>query len=505
MQIAEQDRLTHALALALLEGLQGGVSQYLRKPSRCAVIYFNTNAVGKEATKNLDNFFVCDPEKILSQHADVIEEFISNESSSAKNGSEFASSSRPGPNIAGLYSRAIQDFNTFFQLWFVEIPVEIFSETPLLGWLGLASAFLDYEPKSASQAVNYGHASAKTLAFGVKQALASGLWQITGSLDGRVYDDLTTILEAINNIAQTAEEGQLPCGQILFSTNNTNLALEKTDFLPKAALSKYKHVSKLLAAVAYSANSCLVSNTEEVFAIARYQSLPPGCLLAKFGRSESELWFDGHKLCTFRNGLFYGTDPPSVSNLLMQAKLYAKLPAEFKQLLSTSLQQIVQHAQSLRHGCTIVLDFADCPGRWISGHELLESLRLTEDKGLSPETWQLILNASFIDGAIHLQLQAPALVIRGFGCILAGDAMDDEDRSRGARHTSARRFTHSYRKAIVIVVSEDGPVSAFEFGNPITQALPELDEMAGELVSVAQSGQQGDNIDTLRRWLDRFL
>lgn len=502
----EQLRLTYALALALLEGLKGGISQYLRRPTRCAVIYFNTYAEGNDATKNLTNFFVCDPDKILAQHAYEIKQFLEDEWSTSQDKPEIdASPSAPGPNINGLYARAIHDRNTFFQMWFVEIPLHLFSESPLEGWLGLSSAFLDYEPKSASQAVNYGHASAKTIAFGVKQAVASGLWQMSGSKDGRVYDDLTTILEAVNNIAQTAEEGTLPCGQILFTTANSNCELKKSNFTPRAPLSKYKHVSKLLAAVANSTNSCLVSNTKEVFAISRFQSLPRRCLFAKFGRSEGELWFDGQKICTFANGQFYGTDPPSVSDLLSQARLYASLPGEFKRLLSLSLQQIVQHAQSLHHGCSIVLDFGDCPKRWISGHELLESLSLTDDQALAHETWQLLLNTSFIDGAIHIQLRPPAIIVRGFGCILAGDALEDEDRARGARHTSARRFSHSYREAIVIVVSEDGPVSVFEHGNQITPALPELDEMAGGLVTEAQTDVQEDRIETLSHWFEKLL
>jgi DNA integrity scanning protein DisA with diadenylate cyclase activity len=34
----------------------------------------------------------------------------------------------------------------------------------------------------------------------------------------------------------------------------------------------------------------------------------------------------------------------------------------------------------------------------------------------------------------------------------------------GTRHTSARRFSHDHPTAVVVVVSEDGPVTVFEHG-----------------------------------------
>jgi DNA integrity scanning protein DisA with diadenylate cyclase activity len=50
----------------------------------------------------------------------------------------------------------------------------------------------------------------------------------------------------------------------------------------------------------------------------------------------------------------------------------------------------------------------------------------------------------------------------------AGSAIDHE---RGMRHRSAARYTFDQPGALAVVVSEDGPVSVFLHGRPLSECI----------------------------------
>ena len=60
------------------------------------------------------------------------------------------------------------------------------------------------------------------------------------------------------------------------------------------------------------------------------------------------------------------------------------------------------------------------------------------------------------------------MYLHGFACLLDGRSVEGEDRARGARFNSALRFTAEHENLLVIVVSEDRPVSIIKDGVEIT-------------------------------------
>jgi DNA integrity scanning protein DisA with diadenylate cyclase activity len=73
---------------------------------------------------------------------------------------------------------------------------------------------------------------------------------------------------------------------------------------------------------------------------------------------------------------------------------------------------------------------------------------------------------SQIDGAALFDEQGELLEL-GVRLVPSPGAEADIEAVRGTRHTSARRYSHDDPDAVVIVVSEDGPVTVFRGGDII--------------------------------------
>ena len=82
-----------------------------------------------------------------------------------------------------------------------------------------------------------------------------------------------------------------------------------------------------------------------------------------------------------------------------------------------------------------------------------------------PSNLELAEALAKVDGAIHIGRD---LQLHAFSCLLDGQAIAGEDRSRGARYNSALRFTAAHRNILVVVVSSDRPVSVFQEGVEIS-------------------------------------
>jgi hypothetical protein len=329
---------------------------------------------------------------------------------------------------------------------------------------------MDFDPQTVDQSLNYGVAATVTVSMLALDAVGTGLALRSGVVNPKDYQRFRDIVSVLANVSQSVEEDALPTGQIIFSDSEYG-SLRRLDFKPTAPLNRHKHVGKLLASVANSQSHCLLSNLTEIFALAQYDQaqLPEGSLLAKFARGEGELVAaDGSRLCTFFGGEFYGADPPSFGDVLESCEQFSKLGTVLRSAITERIKEIVRHAQFNHHGCSVVLDFDECPSRLLAGHQLFVPLVL-DVNGPIDENWQMMINSSAIDGALYLQITNSSILVRGFGCILAGDATEAEDRSRGSRHNSAIRFTGSYDKSVVIVVSEDGPVSVFANGSRLQE------------------------------------
>lgn len=485
----EPEKKKYLTAVGLIAGLNEGLSRYLRRTCRTAVIFANQSLKWEE-------FIVCDPSKLLNGHQQPIKEFFEQPDSVKKVLEEILFGyPRTGPNLPGLFTCVIQDTNTGFQLWFVELPSTAYSTAPLEGWFLRASSFMDFDPPTINQSLHYGVAATMLVSTLASDAIATGLALKSEPKNPNDYQRFSDIVSVLSNVSQTVEEGSLPIGNIIFSDGNDS-SIRRIDFKPVAPLTRHKHVGKLLASVANSQNHALLANLSEVTALAHYDQLPAGSFLAKFARGEGELIAaDKSKICSFYGGEFYGADPPSFEDVLDESALFRALGKDLRSALTKRILDIVHHAQVSHHGCSIVLDFEECPPQLIAGHLLSEPLSLDIDQSTDRDYWQMMINSSAIDGALYLQITRSAVLMRGFGCILAGDATEAEDRSRGSRHNSAIRFTGSYKKALVIVVSEDGPVSVFAEGARLqAKSLP--DSEAEE-----ESAEQKSKILTVADWL----
>lgn len=455
----EPEKKKYLTALGLIAGLNEGLSRYLRRMSRTAVIFANQSLKWEE-------FIVCDPSRLLNEHYQTIKEFFEQPGSVKKVLEEILFGyPRMGPTISGLFTCAIQDTNTGFQLWFVELPPTTYSSAPLEGWLLRASTFMDFDPQTIDQSIHYGVAGSMFVSMSVSDAISMGLALMSGAKNPKDYQRFSDIISVLSNVSQTVEEGSLPSGNIIFSDGNYS-TIRRIEFEPTAPLTRHKHVGKLLASVSNNQRHALLANLSEVIALADYEQIPAGSFLAKFAPAEGELLAaDGSKICSFFGGEFYGADPPSFEDVLQGCAHFRALDTNVRCALANRIRDVVLHAQLSHHGCSIVLDFDDCPSRLIAGHLLTEPLKLDGADSVETEYWQMMINSSSIDGALYIQITSTAVLVRGFGCILAGDATQAEDRSRGSRHNSAIRFTGSYDKSVVIVVSEDGPVSVFAEGS----------------------------------------
>ena len=129
--------------------------------------------------------------------------------------------------------------------------------------------------------------------------------------------------------------------------------------------------------------------------------------------------------------------------------------------LGKIIDRIVSSAQRHSHGCTIVIDpRPDRKRLRQSGEVFTRNIDLSNDEYL-----ELAKRLSKIDGALYLNADGK---LASIGYILYGPPVQGEKRSRGARYTSALRFTRVRTATIVIAVSEDGPVSVFSEGKELS-------------------------------------
>ena len=62
----------------------------------------------------------------------------------------------------------------------------------------------------------------------------------------------------------------------------------------------------------------------------------------------------------------------------------------------------------------------------------------------------------------------------GVGLHWSAEAEQGVDVQGGMRHRSAARYTYDHAEAVAIVVSEDGPVTVFHHGKPLSQCAASL-------------------------------
>jgi sensor domain DACND-containing protein/sensor domain DACNH-containing protein/DisA checkpoint controller-like protein len=435
-----------------IDGLSDGLSHFSGL-SRTAVIY---------ALRPHDSICIYDPQNLLRGHEPKLKElYLENpdwlyEVTLPKDEKQFGYM-LPQKNLGltGLISFGGRSGSVFYQMWFTEHHPDMCSISPTERWLEHAAWRFAHD--MANDAELYTGISGSFLREYAHHAIRDAIVdemniRVGWDTDLRVYP----ILDAILEISRTREEGAWPRGKLLFAETRMFKDLLFVARFPEAEqlyLSHHKHVRKLLLAVENSSR-ILVSNGKSIVGIAR-RNLPAFSITADFKGRHGFLKLDDEFLCSFSDGSFKSTTHRANLVQLEEALLETDLDSSVNSTLFKTVSIIVHHAGKGKHGCTLVIDL-NTPPLILAGQRLNIPLDLRE-----PHHLALTKSLSKVDGAIHVTRD---IALQAFACLLDGHAIAGEDRSRGARHNSALRFTAAHDNIIVVVVSTDRRVSVIQGG-----------------------------------------
>ena len=475
------NKVSRLFAYHYHDGLKEGLSQF-SGGSRVALVF----SPAKDAP-----VYICDPQNLLHGHEPKLKEIYLDSEDWRKNAELAIKQSvldqpliEPNLQLAGLISYGGISRSIFYQMWFTEHHPNVCSIGPTERWLEHAVWLMSQDVISA-HSVHSG-TSGYVLAGYSTRAVCDYIIDFFNENSGidmqlPVYQVLNTILD----ISNTKEEGQWPQGEICFIEPRLLGSLDFMAQFPEReqpTLSNAKHIRKLLIAVE-NANRKLVSNGKHVVGIITGE-LPASRLTADFRLGHGFIRINGKPVCSFRDGSYHSFTHHAKLVQLEELLLDLDIePQERKHLLFQSINKIVHHAEDKKHGCTLVIDL-NKPMLNVSGQHLLIPLDLRKDHHI-----ELAQSLSKLDGALHI---GPEPNLHAFGCILDGFAIPDEDRARGARFNSALRFTAQYKNVVVVVVSEDKPVSVVQDGI----------ELKAQCIWKPTSSCMG-NPPLLKDWLDK--
>lgn len=261
---------------------------------------------------------------------------------------------------------------------------------------------------------------------------------------------VTDALKMCARLSLSKEEGSSPTGNISFFDF---VAKESLDLLLKfdqsIQFSDTKRIGKILQSVRKGGS--LLSDYSGVIGISSKECPDRKAVLVSFTKGSGWVSCDEQVICRIVDGQFRSAQVVDALNEIENA-----LQPDANEQCVQRVGGIVKYSVADRHGCTIVIDFAEPPAV-IPGERLNEPLNWTESS-------DVVKNMAKIDGAMHLDGEGRLLA---FGCLLDGQASLLEDRSRGARFNSALRFSQANADVCVIVVSSDGPLTIFRSGKVI--------------------------------------
>lgn len=435
-----------------LQGLRQGLTHF-SGPSTASVIF---------CLPDQKKLFIYDPESLLRDHELKIRKFYYDDFghqifqdyhgkskcySSIKAVAEF--------QIDGLLSCGGSSATVPYQMWFTEHHPDLTSTGPTERWL--EHTVLRFSHDIANKAELYTGISGSFLREYAMDAICKHINRETERLTGKPSQlDVYQILDDILGISKTREEGEWPAGELVFINSEhigkiRFMARFVRDELPR--LNHYKHVRKLLQTVAGTDHK-LISDGANILGIA-YSTLPEYSLTAEYHGRYGYLRINRDSVCSFSDGRYKSSSLKAKLFEVEEALLDYDLNSETRDNLFHIITTLVHTAQTMKHGCTFVLDLNETPTR-ISGQLLQNPLDLNNSDFL-----KLSCNLSRVDGALHICRDQK---LHSFACLLDGNSIDGEDRARGARYNSALRFTTENPKTIVVVVSSDRPVSVIQHG-----------------------------------------
>jgi len=435
-----------------LQGLRQGLSHF-SGPSTAAVIY---NLPGQ------DELHIYDPHSLLRDHELKIHSFYFDtrgrqmlQEYTGKSNCYSSISPVADFQIDGLLSYGGSSVTVPYQMWFTEHHPDLISTGPTEKWL--AHTVLRLSHDIANKADLYTGISGSFLREYATHAIHDHIHGETLKLTGKTSTiDISQILDAILGILKTREEGERPMGELVFVPPEE---IDEISFMARFVeaelpqLHHYKHVRKLLQTVANTPH-WLVSDGATIRGIATTGR--PSCMVkALYHGRYGYLSLNDDPICSFADGRYSSSSLRAKLFEVEESLLDYELDTETRNSLFHIIATLVHNAQSMKHGCTFVVDLNQEPVR-ISGQLLQTPLDLN-----NAEYLELACGFSRVDGALHICRDQR---LHSFACLLDGHTIAGEDRARGARYNSALRFTAENPDTIVIVVSRDRPVSVIQRG-----------------------------------------
>ncbi len=439
-----------------LDGLRDGLSHF-SGPSRAALIY---------AIHPDDPVHIFDPQNLLQGHEPFFRELYLDSDQWRVSAPQSAGRQKlchvaPEKNLqlAGLISFGGRSGSVYYQMWFTEHHPDMCAVGPTERWLEHAAWRLSHDITNEEELYTgiSGAFLREYATHAVRDHIIDEMNVILGwDTDLRVYP----VLDAILGISRTIEEGSWARGHLLFVESKVIPTMSFVAKFPeneRVALNNFKHVRKLLLAVEDSRRQ-LVSDGRNIVGIAEDQR-PIFSLTANFCGGHGFLRSTGGEICSFFDGNFKSTTRQANLVQVEEILLETDLDSAEGTALFKIISELVHSAETLKHGCTLVVDFNDSPV-YISGQKIECPLDLNQ-----PNLLDLAKSLARVDGALHISKERHLV---GFACLLDGRTVPGEDRARGARFNSAVRFTAEHEGIFVVVVSSDRPVSVIQDGIEIS-------------------------------------
>lgn len=432
------------------QGLQSGLTKFFGRATRAALIYSSEVA-------EPGDFLVYDTTGLLDTYkSDIGNYFKSTKAIPAKTKiAPRAERIQLTPDIAdGIFCLVHQSSEMYFHMWFIERP-QTESPTSLLEqWITFAQLPLlrrDEEMNISTQ-IGGGRLAEHAAFDVVREVIMQQMFPRT--LQGG-QADAEIVLESLLEIAAVKEEGSGCSGTLAIFDRNPAFQ-PKVDYPLRTPVSidKFKHVRKFLTAT--SDEYQLVAVAGNIVGFSHKNSLNAP-LLTVFDKGRLVLSLQNTPLCQVSNGSFRAIESNWSLDIQKQTQSLSRLNSSAQSEVQELVNTLVTIARNEHFGCTLLLDSGGDPDR-----RALSGQQLDERVPLNSSTLRLFADMCKVDGAVHVDVKE--LSICAFACLLDGESGAKEELSRGARFNSAQRYSRKAADMVILVVSEDGPVTIFENG-----------------------------------------
>ena len=292
------------------------------------------------------------------------------------------------------------------------------------------------------------------------------------------FEGLHGGFDTCNEISTLTYERSVGNGRLLLAKRGHENICETISLKTPVPLRNYRAVRKLLELA--GAEEALVCDSLNVITIGRLcgtydHSKEDLFAIDFFGHAKWQLTHAGVPLMRVEHGI------PQLSQKRQQVdrfiETYCRLFPDAGDRQRKAIRAIANDAAELTHGTVIIIreDAAAESERFGN-----QALRIEP----SPLTYELMQNASRIDGAV---LVSPDGVCHALGVILDGPVSEKGTSVRGARYNSTIRYVDgSFEACLGLIISDDGMIDMFPKYRPlmsrrvIEEKIAELSKIANE-------------------------